>query len=133
MARTRSDQSPASKILAVIDAHPGQYLAVATIAEKGGFTGGQLACLPGYMTSLSDQSILERSRVANPVSGGWTSVWGYRRAGVVKEEETAAPYIAWRDRPDLGLDPAGRALLNPPRAWQRAASLSNDDFQKRGA
>jgi hypothetical protein len=85
------------------------------------------------MTSLSDQKILERVGVRNPVPGR-TTVWGYRRAGTKTEEETAPQFVAWRDRPDLGLDPAGRALLNPPRAWQRAASLSNDDYQaKRGA
>lgn len=129
MARTRPNESPANRILAILDAHPGQYVAVVTIAQEGCFTGGSRACLPGYITSLCDQLVIERQRIDNPVTGGRARVWGYRRAGAKSDVDTA-PIAGWKDRPALGLDPAGWALLNPPRAWQRAESLSNDEYQK---
>ena len=130
MARTRSHQSPALRILAALDADPGRYLAVVTIAEQGEFDGGARACLPGYITSLCEQGIIERERIDNPATGGRARVWGYRRAGAKAAAETdAAPPMDWRTRPCLGLDPAGWALLNPPRAARRVASLSNDEYQ----
>jgi hypothetical protein len=113
MARTRPTQSPANRILAVIDAHFGQYVAVITIAQEACFIGSSRACLPGYITSLCDQGVIDRQRIDNPVPGGRARVWGYRRAGVRDDEVKPAAIIK-----PLRQDPAAWALQNPPRGRQ---------------
>lgn len=129
MPRKLNLNPPRARILAALDDHPGQYLAVETIAQLAGFEGKSRNALPGYITHLIDNLTIERKRVANPAKGGRTEVWGYRR----KQAEDAtlrAPSHPWQERRALAIDPASIALARPPRGdLARAPSLSNDAYQ----
>lgn len=129
MPRKLTPTSPQTRILAALDAHPDEYLAVETIARMGKFEGKSRNALPGYITHLIDSLTIERRRVPNPAKGGRTEVWGYRR----KQAEDAtlrAPSHPWQERRALAIDPASIALARPPRGdLARVPSLSNDDYQ----
>ena len=126
MSRTLSLNSPQTRILAAMDTKPGEFLAVDTLAQLASLTDEKArVCLPGHISHMHDRLLIERARVPNPVSGGRTTVWGYRRT----QEQTAAAEAAPVPRKALQLDPAAWALANPPRGVvQRVASLDNQTY-----
>jgi hypothetical protein len=124
MPRKLSLNSPQTRIMAALASRPGEYLAVDTIAQIASLTDEKArVCLPGHITHMMDRLLIQRERVPNPVSGGRTTVWGYRQTQ--PEDEKPAHGFPIQDR-TLALDPAAWALANPPRGvMQRVPSLCN--------